>query len=132
MPILCSVANQETKFINVFGNDYNTLDGSAIRDFIHVVDLAKGHLKALENIKFGVNIYNLGTGRGTSVYQIIELLKKINNVKINYKVAPRREGDIPVSYADCTKAKLELKWKRELSLSDMVKDAWRFELKKII
>lgn len=127
-PYLTQVAVGNLDFLNVFGNDYNTPDGTGIRDYIHVVDLAKGHLKALDNLNNGLKIYNLGTGKGTSVLEVIEAFEKSNNIKIDYKIKPRREGDIEVSYCDASKALKELNWKAEKNIEDMCKDAWRWQL----
>lgn len=127
MPYITKVAKKVLPKLNVFGNDYDTPDGSCIRDYIHVVDLAKGHLKALEKIKEGVNIYNLGRGKGVSVFEIINAFEKANNLKIPYEVVGRRAGDLPAFYADATKAYNELNWKTELDINEMCEDAWRFE-----
>ena len=99
------------EILSVFGNDYPTKDGTGVRDYIHVVDLAKGHLKALDKIRKenGVQIYNLGTGNGYSVLDLVETFKKVNNIDVKYKIAPRRAGDIAVCYADPSKAKKELR-----------------------
>lgn len=111
MPYILGVAIGKFKVLNVYGNDYPTKDGTGIRDYIHVVDLAKGHLKALETIRKenGIKIYNLGTGNGFSVLEIVKAFEKANNVKINYQIAKRRPGDIAECYADPTKAKEELR-----------------------
>ena len=111
MPYITGVASGKLEILSVFGNDYPTKDGTGVRDFIHVVDLAKGHLKALDNIRKekGVQIYNLGTGNGYSVLEIVETFKRVNNIDVKYKIAPRRAGDIAVCYADPTKAKKELR-----------------------
>ncbi len=127
MPYITKVAKKVLPKLNVFGDDYDTPDGSCIRDYIHVVDLAKGHLKALEKIKEGVNIYNLGRGKGVSVFEIINAFEKANNLKIPYEVVGRRAGDLPAFYADATKAYNELNWKTELDINEMCEDAWRFE-----
>lgn len=131
MPYIVKVANKEIDCLNIFGNDYNTIDGTCIRDFIHVVDLAKGHIKALEKItkETGVNIYNLGTGKGYSVLELVKTFEKVNNIKINYKFTKRRKGDIGVCYADPYLALKELKWKAEKSLEEMCKDAYNFYIK---
>ncbi len=127
MPYITKVAKGKLPKLNVFGNDYDTPDGSCIRDYIHVVDLAKGHLKALEKIKPGVNIYNLGRGKGVSVFEIINAFEKANSLTIPYEVTARRAGDLPAFYADATKAYNELDWKTELDINEMCEDAWRFE-----
>ena len=133
MPYIVKVANKELECLSVFGNDYPTKDGTGVRDYIHVVDLAKGHIKALEKLEKeqqGLYIYNLGTGKGYSVLDIINAFEKANNVKVNYKIAGRRPGDIAECYADVTKAKQELKWKAELVIEDMCKDSYNYILKR--
>lgn len=122
------VANHELGTLNVFGNDYNTKDGTGVRDYIHVVDLAKGHLKALDKIAktTGVDAYNLGTGIGYSVLEMIHTFEKVNGVKINYRITDRRPGDIDACYADASYAEKELGWKAEKSLEDMCRDAYHY------
>ncbi len=127
MPYITKVAKGILSKLNVFGNDYDTPDGSCIRDYIHVVDLAKGHLCAVEKIKPGINIYNLGRGKGISVLELIDTFERVNNLKIPYEIVGRRAGDLPAFYADATKAYNELNWKTELNVEEMCKDAWRFE-----
>lgn len=128
MPYILKVAKGEYEALTVFGNDYNTPDGTGVRDYIHVVDLAKGHLKALDKIRKekGVKIYNLGTGNGYSVLDLVTNFEKINNVKVNYKIGNRRPGDIAACYADPSKAKKELGWVAEYGIEEMCKDAWNF------
>ncbi len=128
MPYILRVANGEYETLTVFGNDYNTPDGTGVRDYIHVVDLAKGHLKALDKIRAekGVKIYNLGTGNGYSVLDLVTNFEKVNGVKVNYKIGERRPGDIAACYADANKAKEELGWVAEKGIEEMCKDAWRF------
>ena len=128
MPYIMGVAKGKYKELTVYGDDYPTPDGTGIRDYIHVVDLAKGHLKALDKIREcqGIKIYNLGTGNGYSVLELIETFEKVNNVKVNYKIGQRRPGDIPACYADPSKAEKELGWKAEKKLEEMCKDAWKF------
>ena len=128
MPYILKVASGEYEALTVFGNDYNTEDGTGVRDYIHVVDLAKGHLKALDKIRQeeGVKIYNLGTGNGYSVLDLVTNFEKVNGVKVNYKIGARRPGDIAACYADPSKAKEELGWVAEKGIEDMVKDAWNF------
>ena len=99
----------------------------AVRDYIHVVDLAKGHVKAIENLKDGVNIYNLGTGRGTSVLELVNAFMKVNDIDVPYEIVGRRPGDIATCFADASKAEKELGWKAELGIEEMVRDAWKFE-----
>ena len=128
MPYINLVALGKAEKLNVFGNDYPTKDGTGVRDFIHVVDLAKGHLKALEKIEneSGLFIYNLGTGIGYSVLDLVQTFEKVNNVKINYQITERRPGDIAECYADPTKAKEELNWTAQKTIEDMCKDSWNF------
>ncbi len=127
MPYIQKVAIGELKELSIFGNDYDTKDGTGVRDYIHVVDLAKGHIKVLEKItKPGVYIYNLGTGCGYSVLEIVNTFEKVNNIKINYRIAPRRAGDLAMYYADPTKAKKELQWEAEKGLEEMCRDSWNF------
>lgn len=128
MPYVSKVATHELPYLNVFGDDYPTKDGTGVRDYIHVVDLAKGHIKALEYIdksKGSISV-NLGTGIGYSVLDIIKSYEKVNNVKIPYKIAPRRDGDIAECYADASKASELLNWSAEKNLDDMVKSAYNF------
>lgn len=129
MPYITKVAKKELECLSVFGNDYNTKDGTGVRDYIHVVDLAKGHVKALEKISKdnGLFIYNLGTGIGYSVLDIINTFEKVNNIKINYKIAPRRAGDIAACYSSADKALKELGFKATKTLEDMCRDSWNFE-----
>lgn len=128
MPYILKVANGEYDVLTVFGNDYNTKDGTGVRDYIHVVDLAKGHLKALDKIRkeAGVKIYNLGTGNGYSVLDLVTNFEKVNGVKVHYKIGERRPGDIAACFADPTKAKEELGWVAEKGIEDMCRDAWNF------
>ena len=129
MPYIVRVASGELKELSIFGNDYPTHDGTGVRDYIHVVDLAKGHLKAIENMKPGVNYYNLGTGTGYSVLDMVNTFEKVNGVKVPYKIVGRRPGDIAECYADPTKAYNELGWKAELGIEDMMRDSYNFILK---
>ena len=129
MPYITQVASGKLKSLKVFGNDYDTSDGTGIRDYIHVMDLAEGHVKALENIKTGVNVYNLGTGKGTSVLELINAFERVNNIKIPYEIVERRKGDVATCFADASKAFNELGWKAHLTIEDMVRDAWNFEKK---
>lgn len=131
MPYITKVASRELKELNVFGNDYNTPDGTGVRDYIHVVDLAKGHIKALEKLNeiSGILTYNLGTGKGYSVLEMIKTFENINNVKIPYKIVNRRSGDVATCYADSLKANKELEWKATKNIEDMCKDSWRWKCK---
>lgn len=128
MPYICKVAKAELPHLNVFGNDYDTVDGTGVRDYIHVEDLAAGHVKAYDKIKdiSGLFTYNLGTGNGYSVLQVVKAFEKANNIKINYKIAPRRAGDVAEVYADTQKAEKELGLKAEYSIEDMCRDSWNF------
>lgn len=132
MPYILKVATGEYEELTVFGNNYDTPDGTGIRDYIHVVDLAQGHLKALDKIREenGVKIYNLGTGKGYSVLDLVNNFEKVNNIKVKYKIGARRPGDIGECYADPTKAKEELGWVATRGIEEMCKDAWRFVNKK--
>lgn len=127
MPYIVRVAAGELKELSVFGNDYKTHDGTGVRDYIHVVDLAKGHVLALNKLEKegqGLYIYNLGTGTGYSVLDIVKAFEKATGVKVPYKIAPRRPGDIAMCYADPTKAYKELGWKATKTLEDMCRDSW--------
>ena len=128
MPYIMGVANGKYPELTIFGNDYPTKDGTGVRDYIHVVDLSLGHLKALDKIRkeAGVKIYNLGTGNGYSVLELVETFKKVNNIEVKYKMGERRPGDIPACYADASKARDELGWKAEKGIEDMCKDSWNF------
>ena len=129
MPYIVRVAAGQLKELSVFGNDYNTPDGTGVRDYIHVVDLAKGHIKALEKLdkeEKGLFIYNLGTGTGYSVLDMVKAFERATGMKVPYKIAPRREGDIATCYADPKKAKEELGWVAEKTLDDMCKDSWNY------
>jgi len=128
MPFILQVAVGKRPFLNVFGNDYNTSDGTGVRDYIHVVDLAKGHIAAINKFsaRIGWVVYNLGTGNGCSVLQMVAAMKKASNREIKYTFAPRREGDVPVNYADPSLATRELKWKAQLGLDEMCRDAWNW------
>lgn len=133
MPYIVRVASGELEQLSVFGNDYNTPDGTGVRDYIHVVDLAKGHVKAIEKLdkeSNGLYIYNLGTGNGVSVLDMVKAFEKSTGKKISYKIAPRREGDIASCFADVKKAEEELGWKAQKSLEDMCKDSWNYIVKK--
>ena len=130
MPYITQVAIGKIDKLNIFGNDYNTHDGTGVRDYIHVVDLAKGHLKALDKIldTNGINVYNLGTGIGYSVLDLVKSFERVTGVRIPYKITNRRPGDIAICYADPSKAYKELGWKAEKNLEDMCRDAWRWQL----
>lgn len=129
MPYITKVAVGKLPNVNVFGNDYDTLDGTGVRDYIHVVDLANGHVKALEKLNQnpGLITYNLGTGNGYSVLQLIEAVKKASGRDIPYKFTERREGDIATCYADPSKARAELGWEAKYELDEMCEDSWRWQ-----
>jgi UDP-glucose 4-epimerase len=127
MPYITQVAKGLREKLYIYGKDYDTIDDTDVRDYIHVVDLAKGHLAALESNKQGINIYNLGTGKGTSVLELVNAFMKVNKINIPYEITDRRPGDIAVSFASVDKAKKELNWEAKLTIEDMVRDAWDFE-----
>lgn len=129
MPYITQVAVGKLDYLGVFGDDYDTIDGSGVRDYIHVVDLALGHVKAIEKLKEkqGVLIYNLGTGNGYSVLQMIKAFEEASGQKIPYVIKPRRAGDIATCYADSSKAKKELGWKARYELKEMCEDSWRWQ-----
>ena len=129
MPYITQVAIGKREKLQVFGNDYPTTDGTGVRDYIHVVDLAKGHLAALDkNLqKSGVKTYNLGTGKGVSVLELIQAFEKSSGQKIPFEIAPRRSGDIAECYADATKASVELNWRAEKTIEQMCEDSWRWQ-----
>lgn len=129
MPYVTQVAVGKRKELGVFGNDYPTPDGTGVRDYIHVVDLAKGHVAALKAIerKCGLGIYNLGTGHGYSVLQLVETFKTVNNIDIPYSIKPRRAGDIATCYSNPAKAEKELGWKAQYGLDEMCRDAWNWQ-----
>ena len=131
MPYITQVASGKLDQLAVYGNDYDTPDGTGVRDYIHVHDLAEGHLKALTKLMSnpGLVTYNLGTGKGYSVLEVIKTFEETNGVNIPYKIAPRRKGDIGCYYADTQLAKNELKWEATKDLSDMVRDAWKWQSK---
>ena len=133
MPYIAKVATKELKELSVFGNDYNTPDGTGVRDYIHVVDLAKGHVLALNKLEKegkGLFIYNLGTGTGYSVLDLVHAYEKANNVKVPYKIAPRRDGDIATCYSDPTKARNELGFVATKTIEDMCHDSYKFVTRK--
>lgn len=131
MPYIVRVATGELEMLSVFGNDYDTVDGTGVRDYIHVVDLANGHLKAIEKVlkDKGIFTYNLGTGSGYSVLQLVNTFKQVNNVDVPYKIVDRRPGDIASCYADATKAYEELGWKATLGIEQMCRDSYNYILK---
>ena len=127
-PYIAQVALGHRPFLSVFGADYPTPDGTGVRDYIHVMDLIKGHLCALKYLKKGAHAYNLGTGRGYSVLEMIHAFKDVSKSDIPYQVVQRRQGDVASCYADPTKANQEWGWKAEYSLKDMIEDAWRWQV----
>lgn len=129
MPYVTQVAVGKLPQLSVFGDDYDTRDGTCIRDYIHVVDLARGHVLTLKKLEEnpGLVVYNLGTGVGTSVLELVHAFEKANNLKINYKIAPRRPGDIPVCYANVDKASKEIGFKTEFDIVDCCRDAWNWQ-----
>lgn len=127
MPYISQVAKGKLEKLLIFGNDYPSVDGTGVRDYIHVVDLALGHVAALNHQHRGRNIYNLGTGRGTSVLELVQKFEEVNNVKVPYEIIGRRQGDLATCYADASKAHQELGWTAQRDISDMCRDAWRFE-----
>ncbi|HEM3711361.1 TPA: UDP-glucose 4-epimerase GalE [Streptococcus suis] len=131
MPFIAQVAVGKRAELSVFGNDYDTLDGTGVRDYIHVVDLALGHIKALEKISdtTGVYTYNLGSGQGTSVLELVQAFEKVNGVPVPYKIVDRRPGDVATCYANADKALAELNWKTEKTIEDMCRDTWNWQSK---
>ena len=129
MPYITQVAVGKLKELHVYGNDYDTPDGTGVRDYIHVVDLAKGHVCALKKLApgSGLNIYNLGTGHGYSVLDIVKNFEAANGIKIPYVIDPRREGDIATCYCSAAKADKELGWKAQYDIRDMCEDSWRWQ-----
>lgn len=129
MPYVTQVASGKREYLRVWGDDYPTVDGTGVRDYIHVMDLAEGHVRAIEklNEEKGVLIYNLGTGKGVSVLELVHAFEKANNLTIPYKVFARRAGDIAEFYADASKAERELHWKASRTIEDMCRDAWNWQ-----
>ncbi len=129
MPYITQVAVGKRDHLNVFGNDYDTPDGTGVRDYIHVVDLAKGHVCALKKFEddFGCEIYNLGTGQGYSVLDLVKAFEEASGVKVPYEIVSRRPGDIATCYADASKAKRELGWEAQFGVAEMCADSWRWQ-----
>lgn len=129
MPYISQVASGKLEQLSVFGDDYNTKDGTGVRDYIHVVDLANGHLKALDrlSLNMGCDVYNLGTGQGYSVLEMIQAFESASDKQVSYKIAPRRAGDIAACYADPTLAAKELNWHAKLTLVDMCESTWKWQ-----
>ncbi|MDD4564584.1 MAG: UDP-glucose 4-epimerase GalE [Eubacteriales bacterium] len=130
MPYIVQVASGKLEKLNIFGNDYNTKDGTGVRDYIHIMDLADGHVAAMKKLNDcggGFTAYNLGTGQGYSVLDIVNTFSRVNGVEIPYVIAPRREGDVDTCFADPFKAEQELNWKAMRNLADMCRDSWYFQ-----
>ena len=127
MPYITQVAVGKRPELSVYGNDYPTPDGTGVRDYIHVVDLARGHVAALGYNKDGIGIFNLGTGVGYSVLDMVNAFSRVNNVPVPYRIVERRPGDIATCYAESAKAKAELGWQAEYGLEDMVRDSWNWQ-----
>ena len=127
MPYVTQVAKGKREKLSVFGNDYPTADGTGVRDYIHVMDLAEGHVAALDHLTKGVHIYNLGTGQGTSVLELVKAFEDANGIEVPYEIVARRPGDIAECYADASKADRELGWTAKRDIISMCRDAWRFE-----
>ena len=129
MPYVTQVAVGKRAELGVFGNDYPTPDGTGVRDYIHVVDLARGHVAALQAIErnCGCAIYNLGTGHGYSVLDVVKTFEKVNGIKIPYSIKPRRAGDIATCYSNPAKAERELGWKAQFGLEEMCRDSWNWQ-----
>lgn len=127
MPYITQVAKGKLEKLRVFGNNYPTADGTGVRDYIHVMDLAEGHVAALNKLTEGVHIYNLGTGKGTSVLELVQAFEEANRISIPYEIVERRPGDLAACYANPSKATQELGWTAKYNLMDMCRDAWRFE-----
>ena len=133
VPIICEVASGKRDSMQIFGNDYNTLDGTCVRDYIHVVDLAKAHVAALNHILKSQTLktaYNIGVGKGVSVQEVVDSFEKVNNIKISYKIGPRRAGDVEEIYSDNTKINDELNWFSVMSFESALKTAWIWEKNK--
>jgi len=127
MPIILQVAVGKREKLMIFGNDYDTVDGTGVRDYIHVVDLAKGHISALEHLRNGFDVFNLGSGKGFSVLEMIHTFEKVTGRKVPYEITSRRAGDLATVFANVNKAKKVLQWETEKSIEDMCKDGWRWQ-----
>lgn len=127
MPYIAQVAVGKLEKLSVFGNDYDTPDGTGVRDYIHVIDLSRGHMAALKHLKSGVMIHNLGTGKGTSVLELVRAFEDASGKKIPYEIVGRRTGDIAICYADCTKAEEELGWRTKLTMFDSCRSSWNWQ-----
>lgn len=131
MPYIAQVAIGKLKELSIFGDDYDTPDGTCVRDFIHVVDLAQGHLAALKKLETnpGCMTHNIGTGKGHSVLELVDAFKRVNKINVPYSISPRRPGDMPINYAATDKAMKELGWKAKKGLDEMVRDTWNWQSK---
>jgi len=131
MPYIVKVATKQLDILNVYGNDYDTVDGTGVRDYIHVVDLALGHIKAIDYVidNAGIAYFNLGTGKGFSVLELVKTFEKVNNVDVNYRIVDRRPGDIAACYADCHLANTKLSWQAKKGIEEMCRDAYNFACK---
>ena len=132
LPFVTQVAAGLREKLSVFGDDYNTKDGTCLRDYIHVIDLAKAHVNAIDyssKNKGKYSVFNLGTGQGVSVLELLNTFEAVNNIRVNYEISPRRTGDVEAIYADCSKAEKELNWVAELNLAEMLSSAWKFQQK---
>lgn len=127
MPFIAQVATGKRDKLSIFGNDYDTPDGTCLRDYIHAVDLAKGHIAALAHLTAGIHTYNLGSGKATSVLELVRAFERASGVPIAFEFAPRRAGDLPEYYADASKATKELNWRTEKSIADMCRDTWNWQ-----
>lgn len=127
MPFIAQVATGKRDKLSIFGNDYDTPDGTCLRDYIHVVDLAKGHIAALTHLTAGIHSYNLGSGKATSVLELVQAFERASGVPIAFEFAPRRAGDLPEYYADASKAATELEWHTTKSIDEMCADTWRWQ-----
>ena len=127
LPYVSQVAVGQRPHVNVFGDDYDTPDGTGVRDYIHVVDLARGHVAAIDHMKPGTSVYNLGTGKGTSVLELITAFGEAAGKDIPYEISPRRAGDIASCYASAAKAETELGWRAEKTISEACADSWRWQ-----
>ena len=127
MPYITQVAKGKLEKLKVFGSDYPTIDGTGVRDYIHVMDLAEGHVAALEKLNPGIQVYNLGTGRGTSVLQLLKAFEEATGIRVPYEITDRRPGDVAENYADVSKAERLLGWRAKRDLLAMCRDAWQFE-----
>lgn len=127
LPFVAKVAVGELPEVKIFGDDYDTPDGTGVRDYIHVIDLAKGHIAALEHLQAGFDVFNLGTGRGTSVMEIIKAFEKASQTAIKYRIEPRRAGDVASMYANCDKARTELGWHAKKTIDQACEDSWKWQ-----